>query len=91
MQNEATADIAKYTGSSTGTSHNQEICSPFLVSWHVDRACNKVSAASFDTMCKTMKNVMGMSSDLYPHGSRILVDEDWVTSKPMTRKLRGAN
>jgi hypothetical protein len=25
MQNEATADIAKYTGSSTGTSHNQEI------------------------------------------------------------------
>jgi len=34
---------------------------------------------------------MGMSSDLYPHGSRILVDEDWVTSKPMTRKLRGAN
>lgn len=91
MQNEATADIAKYTGSSTGTSHNQEICSPFLVSWHVDRACNKVSASSFDTMCKTMKNVMGMSSDLYPHGSRILVDEDWVTSKPMTRKLRGAN
>ena len=29
MINEDSADIAKYIGSSTGTSHNQEICSPY--------------------------------------------------------------
>ena len=33
---------------------------------------------------------MGMKKDLYPHGSRELVDPKWVTDKPMTRKLRGS-
>ena len=74
MINEDSADIAKYIGSSTGTSHNQEICSPYRVSWHVDRACNMVSATTLDGMCKVMKEVMGMKKDLYPHGSRELVD-----------------
>ena len=32
----------------------------------------------------------GMKKDLYPHGSRELVDPKWVTDKPMTRKLRGS-
>jgi len=88
MINEDSADIAKYIGSSTGTSHNQEICSPYRVSWHVDRACNMVSAKTLDNMCKVMKEVMGMKKDLYPHGSRELVDPKWVTDKPMTRKLK---
>ena len=30
----------------------------------------------------------GMKKDLYPHGSRELVDPKWVTDKPMTRKLK---
>jgi hypothetical protein len=84
------SDIAKYTGSSTGTSHDNEVCSPYNVQWHVDRACHLVSARSFDAMCKVMKEVHGMSKDLYPHGSRVLVDADFVTNKPMTRKLRGS-
>jgi len=83
------SDIAKYTGSSTGTGHNNEICSPYNVQWQVDRACHKVSARSFDAMCKVMKEVFGMSKDLYPHGSRVLVDPAFVTSDPMKRKLRG--
>ena len=58
MINEDSADIAKYIGSSTGTSHNQEICSPYRVSWHVDRACNMVSAKTLDNMCKVMKEVL---------------------------------
>ena len=58
--------------------------------WHVDRACNMVSAKTLDNMCKVMKEVMGMKKDLYPHGSRELVDPKWVTDKPMTRKLRGS-
>ena len=68
----------------------EEICSPYRVSWHVDRACNMVSATTLDGMCKVMKEVMGMKKDLYPHGSRELVDPKWVTDKPMTRKLRGS-
>jgi len=89
MQMSEGMSIAKYTGSSTGTSHDNEICSPYNVQWHVDRACNMISAKSFDEMCKTMKEVMGMSKDLYPHGSRILVDPEFVSNQPMTRRLRG--
>ena len=55
----------------------EEICSPYRVSWHVDRACNMVSAKTLDGMCKVMKEVMGMKKDLYPHGSRELVDPKW--------------
>ena len=29
-----------------------------------------------------------MKKDLYPHGSRELVDPKWVTDKSMTRKLK---
>ena len=47
-----------------------------------------VSAKTLDNMCKVMKEVMGMKKDLYPHGSRELVDPKWVTDKPMTRKLK---
>mmetsp|Transcript_30147 Transcript_30147/g.93339 ORF Transcript_30147/g.93339 Transcript_30147/m.93339 type:complete len:371 (+) Transcript_30147:65-1177(+) len=84
------SDIAKYTGSSTGTSHDNEVCSPYNVQWQVDRACHKVSARSFDAMCKVMKEVHGMYLDLFPHGSRVLVDPAFVSSEPMTRKLRGS-
>ena len=35
-----------------------EICSPYRVSWHVDRACNMVSAKTLDNMCKVMKEVL---------------------------------
>jgi hypothetical protein len=86
MHIDESSDIAKYTGSSTGQSHNNEICSPYAgISWHVDRACHMVSAKSFDEMCKVMKTVYGMKNDLYPHGSRELVDPEFVSSEPMTR------
>jgi hypothetical protein len=86
MHVDETSDIAKYTGSSTGQSHNNEICSPYAgISWHVDRACHMVSAKSFDEMCKVMKTVYGMKNDLYPHGSRELVDPEFVSSVPMAR------
>merc|ERR1712087_844003 len=59
-----------YAGSTTGPSHNNEICSPYFISWHVDKRCHKVNPASFDNLCRQMKEVYGLESDLYPRGSR---------------------
>jgi len=71
------SDIAYYTGSTTGTSHDNSICSNYApVTWQVDRKCNLVSASTFDKMCADMKSQRDdMSGDLYPHGSRELVDD----------------
>eukprot|EP00968_Pinguiococcus_pyrenoidosus_P003166 scaffold184_cov316-Pinguiococcus_pyrenoidosus.AAC.64 len=70
-------DMAKYTGSTTGTSRNNEICSAYSpITWQVDRKCHLVSASSFDKMCADMKAQRDdMSDDLYAHGSRELVDD----------------
>lgn len=70
-----------YSGSTTGTgNNNDEVCSPYVVTWHVDPQCHQVTAAAFDNMCKEMKESYGMEKELYPHGSRILVDESLVVS-----------
>jgi len=67
-----------YAGSTTGTSHNNNVCSPYAISWHVDRACHQVHAASFDNMCKMLMENHEMHLDLAPHGSRELVDSKYV-------------
>jgi len=72
-------DIAYYTGSTTGQSRNNTICSQYgPITWQVDRKCNKISASSFDNMCKTMKaqrdETLG-SKDTHPHGSRVVVSD----------------
>jgi len=69
------ADVAKYTGSTTGTSRNNEICSGYTpITWQVDRKCHLVSASTFDKMCADMLSQRDdMSTDVYPHGSRELV------------------
>ena len=71
------ANIAKYTGSTTGTSRNNEVCSAYApITWHVDRVCHLISASSFDKMCADMKSQRDdMSDDLMPHGSRELVED----------------
>jgi len=68
-------DIAKYTGSSTGTNRNNEICSPYSpITWQVDRKCHLISASSFDKMCADMMEQRDdMSEDLKAAGSRELV------------------
>lgn len=69
------ADVAYYTGSTTGTSRDNSVCSWFTpITWQVDRKCHLISASSFDKMCADMKmQSADMSSDLHPHGSRMLV------------------
>jgi len=68
-------DVAKYTGSTTGTTRNNEVCSRYTpITWQVDRKCQLISASSFDKMCLDMKAQRDdMSGDLYAHGSRELV------------------
>jgi len=69
-------DVAKYTGSTTGTSRNNEICSKYTpITWQVDRKCHLISASSFDKMCADMMSQRDdMSMDIHAHGSRELVD-----------------
>jgi len=69
------ADIAYYTGSTTGTSRSNQMCSKYApITWQVDRKCHLISASSFDKMCADMKSQKAdMSMDLYPHGARELV------------------
>jgi len=68
-------DMAYYTGSTTGTSRNNTVCSAYTpITWQVDRKCHLISASSFDKMCADMLNQADdMSSDVHAHGSRELV------------------
>jgi len=74
-------NVAKYTGSTTGPSYNNvDKCSPYApISWHVDRDCHKISAKSFDGLCKAMKE-QGITKDVTPHGSRDLVSSEWTSN-----------
>jgi len=69
------SDMAMYTGSTTGTSRDNTICSSYTpVTWQVDRKCHPISASSFDKMCADMMEQRDdMTDDLYAHGSRVLV------------------
>jgi len=81
------ADVVKYTGSTTGTSRNNEICSQYTpITWQVDRKCHLISASSFDKMCADMKlQADDMSKDLYAHGARELVDHELAANNHQDR------
>lgn len=72
------ADSVMYAGSTTGTSYNNHYCSPYTITWHVDKRCHKVSAKSFDQMCHEMKSKFNQVADLAPHSSRKLLDSQYV-------------
>jgi hypothetical protein len=79
VANDYGSDMAFYTGSTTGTSrNNDDACSAYSpITWQVDRQCHMISASSFDKMCADMKaQADDMTDDLYAHGARTLVDED---------------
>lgn len=75
-------DIASYTGSTTGTSRNNTICSAYSpITWQVDRKCQLISASSFDKMCGDMMAVRDdMTDDLYAHGSREVVASEYAAN-----------
>jgi len=80
-------DIAMYTGSTTGTSRDNEVCSQYSpITWQVDRKCHLISASSFDKMCADMKAQRDdMSDDLYAHGSRELVADELTANNQANR------
>jgi len=82
------ADIAMYTGSTTGTSRNNVRCSRYTpITWQVDRKCHMISASSFDKLCADMKAQRAdMSNDLHAHGSRELVADHLVADNQQSRK-----
>ena len=71
-------EITAYTGSTTGTSRDNKVCSQFApITWQVDRKCHLVSASTFDKMCADMMAQRDdMSGDLFAHGSRELVADE---------------
>ncbi len=71
-------EVTAYTGSTTGTSRDNTICSAYgPITWHVDRKCHLISASSFDKMCKDMlEQGDDMSDDIYPHGAREVVSDE---------------
>lgn len=71
------ADMAIYTGSTTGTTRDNEVCSQYTpITWQVDRKCHLISASSFDKMCADMMTQNDdMSDDTHAHGSRELVSD----------------
>jgi len=80
-------DIAKYTGSTTGTSRDNDMCSRYApITWQVDRKCHMISASSFDKMCEVMlQQADDMHGDIYPHGARELVDSAFVANNQQSR------
>jgi Delta carbonic anhydrase len=72
------SDIAMYTGSTTGDTRDNEVCSQYTpITWQVDRKCHLISASTFDKMCADMKAQRDdMSDDLYAHGSRETVADN---------------
>ncbi len=75
------SEITYYTGSTTGTSRDNSVCSAWSpITWQVDRTCHLISASTFDKMCADMKSQRDdMSDDLYAHGSRE-VTADTITA-----------
>ena len=67
-------DVAKYTGSTTGQSRDNKICSVYTpITWQVDRKCHLISAKSFDNLCAQMDmqaDDANDNNDLAPHGAR---------------------
>jgi hypothetical protein len=80
-------DAVMYAGSTTGQSHNNEVCSPFAITWHVDKKCYDVSPETFDNLCKHMKEEFDMYGDTYPHGSREILDPRWVVPADQVAQL----
>ena len=83
-------EITKYTGSTTGTTRSNEICSRYTpITWQVDRKCHMISASSFDKMCADMKAQKDdLSEDLYAHGSREHTADEITANNHQNRFLR---
>jgi hypothetical protein len=83
-------DVAKYTGSTTGTTRDNTMCSKYSpITWQVDRKCHLISASSFDQMCKDMLTKRDdMEPDTHPHGAREVTRPFMVSDNIVSIELR---
>jgi len=79
LSNFDTDGALMYAGSTTGPSYNNEVCSPYTITWHVSPKCTTVSASAFDKLCQDMVS-NGEVKDVAPHASRLLVAEEWAST-----------
>ena len=88
VDGERGTEITGYTGSTTGTTRSNTVCSAYgPITWHVDRKCHLISASSFDKMCADMKRQRDdMSGDLYAHGSREVTNADLTANNKVNLK-----
>jgi len=68
-------DVAYYQGSTTGdAANNDDNCrgTGGAVTWHVDRECHLLEAATMDNLCRQMLLLPAddLSADTHPHGAR---------------------
>jgi hypothetical protein len=84
-------DMVFYTGSTTGDSRSNDICSKYSpITWQVDRKCHLISASTFDKMCADMKAQRDdMTDDLHPHGSREVVADQYTANNMKAGSLSG--
>lgn len=80
-----------YAGSTTGGSHDNTVCSPYAITWHVDLRCHQVSASDFDKMCQEKAAKYNLYNDLYPHSSRVLVSSAYVVDRQYVHDYVQAN
>lgn len=82
--------VTKYTGSTTGTSRDNDVCSKFTpITWQVDRKCHMISASSFDKMCADMLTQLDdMSGDTHPHGSRETTSDETTANNQQNLRKR---
>jgi len=77
-------DWAYYQGSTTGDAASNEVCrgTGGLVTWHMDRNCHLVEAATIDNLCRLMVASASddMSPDTEPHGARETVAAEIATT-----------
>ncbi len=79
-------DMAIYQGSTTGQQDGNNTCrgTGGMVTWQVDRGCHLISAASFDELCRVMKEQrVDMSADTHAHNARETTDPSITTDIPM--------
>jgi len=73
-------DYATYKGSTTGAGADNEFCRATggMVTWHQDRRCYPLEAATMDNLCRLMLVVPAddLSPDVEPHGARDTVLPD---------------
>lgn len=73
---------AVYKGSTTGDGADNKMCRATggMVTWHVDRQCHRLEAATMDNLCRLMLVVPAddLSADVAPHGSRETVRPEYT-------------